>query len=450
MPAGQRIAVIGSGISGLSSAWLLSRRHDVTLFENAPRLGGHSNTVDAPTAGSPVPVDTGFIVYNEPSYPNLTALFRYLRVPTAETRMSFSASLDHGRYEYSGSGLNGFFGQRANLLRLDHWRMLADMLRFFREARALLAADASSSQSLGDYLAANRYSKGFIDRHILPMAAAIWSTPSAEVLRFPAASFVRFFDNHGLLQARDQPLWRTVEGGSREYVRRLIDDMSGRIELDARVTSIERAVAGVVVHARGRAEPFDACVVATHADEALALLADSDPDEQRLLGAIAYAPNHAVLHRDASFMPSRRRLWSSWNYLGDTAGGERTLSLTYWMNNLQPLGERAPDLFVTLNPSRPIPAEQIIAEFDYAHPMFDGAAMAAQRELWSLQGRRRTWFAGSYFGFGFHEDGLQAGLAAAEDIGGVRRPWQVANESGRIHFARLRTQSMVHALEAAE
>ena len=454
MAEGVRIAVIGSGISGLSAAWLLSRRYSVTLFENDARLGGHSNTVDVP---APVPaagtgaiqVDTGFIVYNEPSYPNLTALFRHLDVPTASTSMSFAVSIDRGSYEYSGSGLDGFFGQRSNLLRPGHWRMLRDTLRFFREARDLLSPQATTEQSLGHYLCVNRYSTDFIERHIQPMAAAIWSTPSARVLDFPAASFVRFFENHGLLQARNQPFWRTVRGGSRAYVERVVSDMRARVVADAGVVDIARDGNGVVVRRRVGAERFDACLIATHADQALALLSDCDSAERGVLGAFAYAHNKAVLHRDSSFMPSRRRLWSSWNYLASEKD-DRALSLTYWMNNLQPIGDDCGEVFVTLNPDREIPSESVVATFDYAHPMFDARAMAAQRDLWSLQGRRRTWFAGSYFGFGFHEDGLQAGLAAAEDIGGVRRPWQVADESGRIHVGTAAANGMSGSLEAAE
>ena len=444
------IAVIGSGISGLAAAWLLSRRYEVTLFERDYRAGGHSNTVDVPTAGRPAAVDTGFIVYNEAAYPNLVALFDQLGVETAPSDMSFAVSIDAGRYEYSGSGLAGLLGQRSNILSPSHWRMTADILRFFRESRALLVDDARNGPTLGEYLQANRYSRAFVDRHILPMAAAIWSTPSTEVMGFPAASFVKFFANHGLLQARNQPIWRTVVGGSRAYVRRLLDDMTGRVALGSDVREIERRAGSVYVRTNGQIERFDACVVATHADEALGLLADADYDERRLLGAFRYQSNHAVLHRDPSFMPYRRRLWSSWNYLGVGEGAERMLSLTYWMNNLQPLGDRCPDLFVTLNPASEISASHAIAAFDYAHPMFDAGAMAAQRDLWRLQGQRRTWFAGSYFGYGFHEDGLQAGLAAAEDIGGVRRPWRVAGESDRIYLGPPQVPAGHAQLEAAE
>ena len=433
MQARQSIAVIGSGISGLGAAWLLSQRHDVTLLEADGRTGGHSNTVDAPGFDGPVAVDTGFIVYNSASYPNLIALFEHLGVPTAATSMSFAVSLDDGGYEYAGSGLSTLFGQTANIVRPSHWRMLLDLARFFREAPGLVDAATDERLTLGRYLANAGYSEAFVVRHILPMAAAIWSTPSRDVLDFPAGAFVRFFASHGLLQVANRPEWRTVRGGSREYVRRVLESMNGHVRLGEAATHIRRRDDGVTVSTLRGERSYDACVVATHADDALALLADADAQEYEILARFRYCQNRAVLHRDASLMPRRRGLWSSWNYLGSGHGRDASLSVTYWMNRLQPLGERCPDLFVTLNPCREIAAASIIAAFDYAHPLFDAGAMSAQRELWRLQGRRRTWFCGSYFGYGFHEDGLQAGLAAAEDIGGVRRPWTVADPSGRIH-----------------
>jgi uncharacterized protein len=448
MSKGLSIAVVGSGISGLGAAWLLSRRHRVTLFESDQRAGGHSNTVDGNGESRAVAVDTGFIVYNTANYPNLIALFEHLEVPTAVTSMGFSVSLGEGSYEYSGNGIGSLIGNPSNLLRIGHWRMIADMLRFFREARTTLTGEASTGPSLGEYLHTHGYSEAFITRHILPMAAAIWSTPSTEVMRFPAAAFVRFFDNHGLLQVSNRPAWRTVVGGSRQYVRRMLDDTKCRVVVGAPVRSIERRGDAVSVAHSDGIERFDACVVATHADQALAVLGDADELERNLLGAFRYSANHTVLHSDPRFMPRRRRLWSSWNYMGSDRGDHASLSVTYWMNKLQPLGTER-DFFVTLNPTRAIAAECRIAAFDYSHPIFDERAMAAQQDLWSLQGRRKTWFCGSYFGYGFHEDGLQSGLAVAEDIGGVRRPWNVANESDRIHLARPFAPVRELALDAA-
>lgn len=449
MAGARRIAVIGSGISGLGAAWLLAGRHEVTLFESERRPGGHSNTVEAPGAHGPVAVDTGFIVYNISSYPNLIALLDHLGVPTAPTDMSFAVSCDDGRYEYAGSSLATLFGQPSNLLRPSHWRMLSDTLRFFREASALVSSAEAEHLSLGAYLAANRYSPAFVSRHILPMAAAIWSTPSARILDFPLASFVRFFANHGLLQVRDRPQWRTVVGGSREYVGRMLSAAPIDVRLGDPVRSIERSETHATLRSASGEQRFDAVVVATHADDALALLADADQDERSLLGAFHYVRNRAVLHGDRRLMPQRRRLWSSWNYLGRGNGNDTHLSVTYWMNKLQPLGAEAPPLFVTLNPLREPAPDTALRAFDYTHPMLDGRAMAAQRQLWRLQGRRRTWFCGSYFGYGFHEDGLQSGLAAAEGIGGVRRPWSVPDESGRIHL-RPAAAAPVRLPEAAE
>jgi predicted NAD/FAD-binding protein len=423
------IAVIGSGIAGLSAAWLLSQKHDVTLFEQDDRLGGHSNTFTVSEGDLTFGVDTGFIVYNERAYPNLVALFKYLDVDTDATNMGFAVSLDGGSYEYSGNGLSGLFGQTANLFRPAHWQMLRDLVRFFHEAQASVSAGGPGSMTLGEFLAKGRYSTWFQERHILPMAAAIWSTPAAAVMDFPAASFFQFFANHQLLQLVNRPLWRTVHGGSREYVMRLLADYNGRIMNGAGVTRIQRFADRVEIHAADKVSRFDACVVATHADQALALLGDADQDEVAALGKISYAPNRAVLHTDPSFMPKRRSLWSSWNYTAPSGGNRSDLCVTYWMNCLQKLEGRK-DYFVSLNPPR-MP-DGVITAIDYAHPMFDKAAMGAKPALWKLQGRRRTWFCGSYFGYGFHEDGIQSGLAVAEMLGGVRRPWTVENESGRI------------------
>ena len=419
------IAMIGGGISGLSAAWLLSQRHRVTLFETEHRLGGHSNTLEA--LGEPV--DTGFIVYNERTYPNLTRLFAHLEVPTKPSVMSFSVSLDDGRLEYSGS-VGGLFAQARNLASLRFWSMIRDLSRFYRQAPRDLPTIGSAT--LGEYLDGIGCGAAFRDDHLYPMAAAIWSTPVAQIPDYPAASFIRFCENHGLLQFVRRPRWRTVAGGSREYVRRLVGSFADRVRLSCPAEAVWRQPNGAMVMSAGRAESFDSVVIATHADTALRLLRDPSADERRLLGAFPYRRNHAVLHSDEQLMPKRRRVWSSWNYASRCRSGEPQLSVTYWMNRLQGIAGDKP-LFVTLNPAvEPDPAK-VHARIDYDHPMFDGAATRAQRHLWSLQGVRSSWFCGAYFGAGFHEDGLQAGLAVAEQLGGVRRPWSVDQESGRIH-----------------
>lgn len=426
----KRIAVVGTGISGMSAAWLLSQRHDVTVYERDGRLGGHSNTVEVDTPDGVVPVDTGFIVYNEKTYPNLTALFAHLDVPTHISEMSFAVSLKEGELEYSGSSLNGLFAQRSNVFRPRFWSMLGDLWRFYREApRDLSSLDDLSS--LEQYLDAGYYGEVFRSDHLLPMAAAIWSASPGLMLQYPAASFIRFHDNHGLLRLRNRPQWRTVAGGSRTYVEALTHRFRDAVRLANGVTAIRRRPDGVEVRdCSGRADHFDDVVIATHADQALALLEQPTTQERNLLGAFRYSQNRAVLHSDTALMPQRKAAWASWNYIGGK-GTTETPTVTYWMNALQHFAT-AQNLFVTLNPL--VEPQQVLREEHYDHPIFDAAAMGAQRRLWSLQGGNRTWFCGSYFGAGFHEDGLQSGLAVAETLGGVRRPWSVENESGRIYL----------------
>ena len=424
-----RIAVIGSGISGLSAAWLLSKSHQVTLFEADSRPGGHSNTVEAEVPEGRVAVDTGFIVYNEAAYPNLTALFSHLNVPTAPSSMTFAASLDGGAYEYAGGlGAVGFFGQPANILKPAHWRLLKDVTRFAREAAA--AAEAvEDDMALGQFLGLHGYGPEFIERHIIPMGAAIWSTPPEQMLAYPARSFIRFFANHGLLRVTGHPPWRTVKGGSREYVKRVLADSPIELRLACRVHQLTRDGQGVSVVSQAGTERFERVLVATHSDQALRLLADPSPAERKLLAALPYSANVAVLHKDRRLMPRRKPVWASWNFI-ERGPGEPVL-VSYWMNKLQPLATRT-DLFVTLNPPEGFAPQGEIARFNYEHPNFDSTALAAQQAAWTLQGKLHTWYAGAWCGAGFHEDGLQAGLAAAEDLGGVRRPWNVENESGRI------------------
>lgn len=424
------IAVIGSGISGLSAAWLLSKRHDVTVFEAGKRIGGHSNTVEFQSSAGPVAVDTGFIVYNEVTYPNLTALFRMLEVPTAASNMSFAVSFDNGAYEYSGGTGLGLFAQKSNIVSLRFWSMMRDLLRFYRSAP--LDLPILGGISLDDYLSRNGYGRAFREDHLYPMAAAIWSTPAMQVGAYPAANFIRFCCNHGLLELWDRPVWRTVNGGSREYVARMTSRFADRIRMSTPIMSIRRGPQGVELRDdRGGHYIFDDVVIATHADQALRMLADPSQEEQRILGAFRYSRNEAVLHGDISLMPKRRAAWSSWNYVADTRDGPTQPSITYWMNKLQPLGA-APPTFVTLNPRREPKEETVIRRESYDHPVFDLDTDRAQKEIWSLQGARNTWFCGAHFGSGFHEDGIQAGLAVAEDLGGLRRPWQVAEESARI------------------
>ena len=350
--------------------------------------------------------------------------------------MSLAVSLHDGDLEYSGTGLRGLLAQPRNLFRPRFWSMLRDLVKFYRQATRDADLLKDETVSLGDYLAAGGYGAAFRDDHLLPMASAIWSAPPSEILSFPVATFIRFHRNHGLLQLAQRPAWETVVGGSIVYVHRLIQPFADRIRLDTGVVTVQRTADGVIVtDSRGGSSRYDHVVLATHADQALSALADPTSDETELLGAFRYSRNLAVLHSDPSFMPRRRATWSSWNYIGSRDESADSVGVTYWMNRLQGIPDRSP-LFLTLNPPRPPRAGTLHHSEVYHHPIFDAAAISAQRRLWSLQGRGNVWFCGAHFGAGFHEDGLQAGLAVAEQLGGLRRPWNVPDESGRIVLGR--------------
>ncbi len=426
-----RIAVIGSGISGLGAAWLLSGDHDVTLYEREPRLGGHSNTVTVDHDGVPIPVDTGFIVYNEATYPNLIALFAHLGIATEASDMSFSVSVGDGTLEYEGS-LGGILAQPINLLKPWYWGMWRDIVRFYKSAPRLLEDAHAEPLSLGAFLDRGGYGAAFREHHLLPMAAAIWSCPMETMLAFPARSFVRFFVNHGLFNLGARPQWRTVTGGSRVYVEALARALGDRIRLGCPVVAVNRSETGVgVTDKDGETAVFDQVIIAAHGDEALAMLKDPSSEESRLLGAFSYQDNVAVLHRDASQMPQRKAAWAAWNYLASHGGrGDKEVSLTYCMNRLQNIDPKHP-LFVTMNPLRRPDPDLVFRTFSYTHPVFDQAAVDAQGALPGIQGVNRTWFCGSYCGYGFHEDGLKSAIAVARALG-ASIPWNTDVEPANL------------------
>ncbi len=422
----QRIAIVGSGISGIGAALALAPHHDVTLFEKDGRLGGHANTVRIEyPGGGPVDVDTGFIVYNEKTYPNLTAFFAHYEVPTEWSDMSLSFTVDGGRIEWAADNLDKIFAQRRNILRPSFVGAMRSVLRFNREAQEALASDAAHDEPISAWLDARGYSEAFRRLYLYPMAGAIWSTRSADIAAFPARSLFAFYENHDLFAGLgDAVQWRTVTDGSRSYVTRAAVVLGERVRRNAKVVAVtsEREV----VLEGGERETFDHVILATHSDEALALRADADGETRGLLEQVRYTPNRAVLHRDASLMPRTRKAWSSWNTRVGGAADE-SASLTYWMNRLQNI-DRAMPLFVTLNPARDPAPETVFGEYEYAHPFFDSGAFDAQARFDRVQGREGIWYAGAWLGYGFHEDGLRSGLRVAEALG-VRPDW--ARDTGQ-------------------
>lgn len=416
-----RVAVIGAGISGLVAARELSRDHEVTVFEAQSRPGGHTNTVDVKTPDGPVGIDTGFIVYNERNYPEFVKLLDELGVETQPTRMSFSVKCDRSGLEYCGSSMNAIFAQRRNLLRPGFYRMLRDILRFNEEGTAVArASDTDHTLTVGEYLEYNGYSAAFREQYLLPMAAAIWSASPDRVGEFPLSYLARFFDHHGLMQLSDRPEWRVIKGGSRSYLEPLMRPYVDRLRLRAPVSRVIRDRNGVSITVQDQLPVrFDHVVLACHSDEALAMLADPSADEREILGAIRYQHNEAVLHTDTGLMPRRRRAWAAWNYCRPTRDQEQ-VAVTYSMNILQSLETRTQYL-VTLNQAEDIDPAKVIRRIDYAHPVYDVPSVRARQRRRDISGVNRTSYCGAYWGFGFHEDGVQSALAAVDDVRGLRR-----------------------------
>jgi predicted NAD/FAD-binding protein len=418
----KRVAVIGAGISGLSAAWLLRDNFDVTLYEAEPRAGGHADTQLVTLDGEMVPVDTGFIVFNNVNYPNLVGFFEQLGIAAHDSNMSFGVSKNNAAFEYAGGELKQLFAQPLNLLKPRFLAMVRDILRFNKTAPALLATD--SGVSLGAYLTAQNYSIGFMEDYVLPMGAAIWSSSVEGMKAFPAQSFIRFFVNHGLLKVNDRPQWRTVTGGSKVYVARVLRDLP-EARLGDAVRRVTREDSAVVVESAFGATRFDEVIFACHADQALAMIAAPTPREVEILGAVKFQDNQAVLHQDAALMPKRKLAWSSWNYLSQgKADQAQAVCLTYWMNLLQGMKTKLP-LLVSLNPNIPIDPALVLLRKNYRHPQFNAAAMRAQAELPDIQGKDRLWFGGAWTRWGFHEDGILSAVTIANALG-VLAPWQIS------------------------
>ena len=418
-PQSSKIAVIGGGISGLACAWLLAPRHRVTLYEANAYLGGHTNTVDVAIEGRTHPVDTGFLVFNDRTYPNLIRLFERLGVASAPSDMSFSVRIGAGELEWAGSNLATVFAQPSNLVSPTFLRMLRDLLRFNKQASLLAAAGTPIRGTLGDFLDEGGYGRDLRQLYLHPMAACIWSTPSARVNHFPLHTFIHFCHNHGLLAVSNRPQWRTVAGGGREYVKKLAAGLDD-VRIGAPVRQVRRDATGVEVATDAGAERFDQVVMATHTDQTFAMLEHPSAEERAVLKAIPYQPNRAVLHTDAKLLPHRKRAWSAWNFFAPRRDlTDEPVSLSYLINKLQPLPFAKP-VVVTMNPQEaaafaPDP-RTILDEFEYDHPVFLEGSDAAQRRVAGLQGNRRTWFCGAWTRYGFHEDGLMSAIAVAKQI----------------------------------
>src|SRR5689334_6278006 len=419
-----RIAIIGTGISGLGAAYILNRRHDITVYEKQDRIGGHSRTVTVDYDGVRLPVDTGFIVFNEKNYPELNAMFRHLNVPVQKSDMTFAASIRGGWLEWGARDANTIFGQRRNLLRPKFGLLLRDVVRFNRNAEEIV--ESHPELTLDGLIARLGLGDWFRRFYLLPMSSAIWSCPPCEMMRFPARTLVRFMANHHLLSASGQHQWYTVQGGAQSYVERLTRSFAGRIRTGCAAVEVTRDKGCVSVRdGSGACETYDHVIFASHGDETLRLLADASTEERAALESFRYQKNIAVLHRDTSVMPKSRRCWSSWVYASDGDVQKPELSVTYWMNSLQNIPHTRP-LFVTLNPKAPLRSELVFDRHEFEHPLFDHAAIAAQPRVQALQGARNSWFCGAYLRHGFHEDGLASAVHVARLLG-AETPWRAAS-----------------------
>lgn len=410
----RRIAIIGSGVSGLVAARLLSDSHEIHVFEASDYAGGHANTVDIELADQRLAVDTGFMVFNERTYPNFCRLLRMLQVSARDSDMSFSVQCSRSGLEYQGSSFNGLFAQRINLVRPSFWRMLADIMRFNAAAGRYLHSGVND-ETLGQFLDRGGYTRAFRDQYLLPMIAAIWSARPGDILSFPTVFLLRFLENHGLLQIRDRPIWKTIRGGSRNYVKALIAPFAGQIRYRAPVSSVTRHEQGVAIASPAGVELFDAVVLATHADDSLRMLTDADSTERAILDAFPYQANEAVLHTDQSLLPQRRRAWASWNYYVSSQS-DLPASVTYDLSRLQRI-RSAQRVLVSLNPTQRIDPARVLGRFSYRHPVFSLDSLQAQRQFDQINGRRRTYFCGAYRFNGFHEDGVASALEVCAHFG---------------------------------
>lgn len=415
-----KIAIIGSGISGLGAAYLLNPSHDISIYEKNTYIGGHSRTVDIKTDGKVIPVDTGFIVFNYRNYPNLTGLFGHLNVPVAKSDMSFGVSIDNGWLEYGTRRPLDIFAQKSNLLRPGFWKMLADIIKFNAKAKQYLESDLT----LGQCLEKLGLGVWFRDYYLLAMGGAIWSTPTKGMLDFPARAFIKFFDNHGLLTVNDQPQWYTVQGGSKEYVKILTASFKDKIKLGCAAEKVTRTKDGIeLIDSEGKTEKYDQVIFACHSNQVMQILENPTQAEQQIIGDIKYQANEMILHSDISFMQKRRNAWCSWVYLSESQKDDsKSVSLSYWMNNLQPLDTDKP-IIVTLNPGRQPHPQSVFDRYTFHHPVFDEKAVLAQSRIEDIQGKDKIWFAGAWQRYGFHEDGLLSAVNIAQKMG-VKIPWK--------------------------